>query len=219
MRKKRQSVYNPQAGASVVEIVIVLVIMAILSAISLPYIFNYKKLYKSEDQALKVIDLMNETAQKAITTRRTYRFEIDLTDNAVLIIDQKGAGNADDILVKKVPLELPKDVRIDTLPATITKPNPPNYTDIAFAIDAVGHLVGATTVTGHNIWAARFKSDGSVVTAADIPMSANIYSFPPVSSGSTTARNTKEIRAITMFGGSGAIRYWKYNGSAWVASQ
>ena len=137
----------------------------------------------------------------------------------MLIIDQKGAGNADDILVKKVPLELPKDVRIDTLPATITKPNPPNYTDIAFAVDAVGHLAGATPVTGHNIWAARFKSDGSVVTAADIPLSANIYSFPPLSSGSTTARSTKEVRAITMFGGSGAIRYWKYDGSAWVASQ
>ncbi len=208
---------NRQAGASVVEIVIVLVIMGILSAISLPYILNYKKLYKSEDQALKVIDLMREAAQTAITRRRTVRLELDLTDNALLLIDQNGTPSG--TLMKKIPLEMTKDLRIDTIPATITKPNPPNYTDVAFATDTVGHLVGVTTVTGHNIWAARFKSDGSVVTAADIPMSANIYVWPPVSPGSATARNKTEIRAITMFGGSGAIRYWKHDGTNFVPSQ
>jgi type II secretory pathway pseudopilin PulG len=214
MRKRSQSVDNRQAGASIIEIVIALVILAILSAISLPYIFSYKKLYKSEDQALKVIDLMRETAQQAVTRRRTMRLEIDLTDNAVLIIDQNGGTTG--TLVKKIPLELPRDVRIDTIPATVTKPNPPNYNDAAFATDAVGHLDGATTITAHNIWAARFKSDGSVVTAADVPMSANVYIFPPVSSGSTTARNKAEIRAITLFGGSGALRYWKHDGTNFV---
>lgn len=217
MRKRRQSVNNPQAGASVVEIVIVLVIMAVLSAISLPYIFNYKKLYKSEDQALKVIDLMREAGQLAITRRRTVRLEIDLTDNAVLLIDQNGTPSG--TLIKKIPLEMTKDLRIDTIPATVTKPNPPNYNDAVFATDTIGHLVGSTTVIGHTIWAARFKSDGSVVTAADVPISANIYVWPPISPGSTTARNKSEIRLITMFGGSGAIRYWKHDGTNFVPSQ
>ncbi len=216
MRQRSQSVDNRQAGASVVEIVIVLVILAILSAISIPYIFNYQKAYKSEDQALKVVDLMREAAQTAINRRRTVRIEIDLTDNAVLLIDQSPTPSG--TLIKMIPLELPKDVRIDTIPATVTKPNPPNFNDAAFAVDTVGHLVGGTTVTGHNIWAARFKSDGSVVTAADVPMSANVYIFPPVSFGSTTARNNVEIRAITLFGGSGALRYWKHDGTNFVAS-
>ena len=205
------------SGFSVLELLVVVAIIGILSVISLPYIFNYKRLYKSEDQALKVIDIMRETAQLAVSKRRTMRFEIDLTDNAVLIIDEN--GNAADFQVKKVSLELTNDLRVDVIPATITKPNPPNYTDITFATDTLGHLVGTTNITGHSVRAARFKSDASVVNAADTPISVNIYCWPPISPGSTTARNKGEVRAITMFGGSGAIRYWKYSGTAFVASQ
>ena len=217
LRRRLLSANNPEAGASIIEIVIVLAAMVILTAMSIPYLANYKKLYKSEDQAIKVMDLMREASQMALTRRRTMRLEIDLTDNALLIIDQ--TPNAAGTLVKKIPLELARDVRMDVAPSSITKPNPPNYADAAFATDATGHLVGASTVTGHNVWAARFKSDGTVVNASDVPLSATIYVWPPVSSGSGTARNTGEVRAITMFGGSGAIRYWKYSGSAWAASQ
>lgn len=211
--KKRRS----ESGFSIIELVIVLVIIAILSAISLPYIYSYKKLYKSEDQSLKVMDLMREAAQLALTRRRTMRLEIDLTANALLIIDENGA--APNTLIKSIPLELPREVRMDIIPAGVVKPNPPNYTDAAYSADATGHLVGGATVVGNTVWAVRFKSDGSAVNAAGIPISANIYVWPPVTVGSTTPRNTKEIRAITMFGGSGAIRYWKYDGATFVAYQ
>ncbi|MBK8467087.1 MAG: hypothetical protein IPL32_14800 [Chloracidobacterium sp.] len=211
-----RSVGNAEKGASIVEIVMALVIIAILSAISLPYIVNYKKFYKSEDQALKIIDLMREASQLALSQRRTIRFEIDLTDNAILLIDENGSPSGTQI--KKVPLEATKDIRIDTIPTGVTKPNPPNYNDITFATDTVGHLVGATTVTSHNVWAARFRRDGSVVgTGGTTPISVNIYVFPPVSPGSTTPRKKDEVRAITLFGGSGAIRYWKYINTAFVA--
>lgn len=215
MNKRRCSANNAEKGASLVEIVVALVIIGLLSAISLPYIVNYKKYYKSEDQALRIIDLMREAGQLALTTRRTIRFEIDLTDNAILLIDQNASAAGTQI--KKIPLEATGNIRVDTLPTGITKPNPPNYTDIAFTTDTVGHSAFGSTVTGHNIWAARFKRDGSVVNAADTPISVNIYIFPPISGGSTTPRNKNEVRAITMFGGSGAIRYWKYVNTTFVA--
>lgn len=206
-----------KSGFSVIELLVVLAIIAVMSAISLPYIVNYKKAYKSEDQTLVVIDLMREAAQTAIARRRTIRFEIDLTDNAILLIDENNA--AADTRIKKIPLEKTKDLRIDVLPVGISKPNPPNYTDITFAADALGHLAGSTPVSGHSVWAARFRSDGSVVNAANIPVSVNIYCWPPITPGSTTPRNKVEVRAITMFGGSGAIRYWKHNGTTFVANQ
>ena len=206
-------------GFSLIELIIVLAVIVVMTAISLPYILNYKKLYKSEDQALKVMTVMREAAQLSITRRRSMRFEIDLTDNAVLIIQEKRLPlEPNDVQLKKIPLEFPRNVRMDVIPAGVTKPSPPNYNDAAYAIDATGHLVGGTTVTGHNVWAARFKSDGSVTNAADIPISANIYSWPPITVGSTTPRNKTEIRLITIFGGSGAVRYWKHDGTNFVAN-
>lgn len=211
----RKVINGGERGFSMVELVVVLSIIIIMSAVSIPYILNYRKVYRSDDQATKIVDLISEAGQLALTRRRTMRLEIDLTDNAILIIDENGTNP--DVQLKKIPLEKAADVRIDAIPSGVTKPNPPNYTDISFSTDAVGHLVGSTTVISHNVWVARFQRDGSVVNNAGTPISVNIYVWPPITSGSLTPRNTKEIRAITIFGGSGAVRYWKYNGSTFVA--
>jgi prepilin-type N-terminal cleavage/methylation domain-containing protein len=206
-----------QTGFSMIELLVVMAVLAIMVGISIPYLLNYRKLYRSDDQAIKMMDLMREAGQLALTRRRTMRLEIDLTDNALLIIDETTVSDPD-VLVKMIPLDKPADVRVDVIPNGVAKPNPPNYTDAAYATDGVGHMRGAVTVTGHNVWAARFQRDGSVVTAADNPISVNIYIWPPASAGSLTPRNRKEIRAITMFGGSGAMRFWKHNGTTFVAT-
>ncbi len=163
-----------------------------------------------------MMDLMAETAQLAVTRRRTMRFELDLTSNEILLIDEN--GTAPDTLIKAIPLEKPSDVRVDIIPTGVSKPNPPNYTDITFAADTVGHYVGTTLVTGNSVWSARFTRDGSAVNAGNTPISVNLYIWPPITNGSTTPRNKLEIRAITMFGGSGAVRYWKYNGTTFDAN-
>lgn len=204
------------SGFSLAELVIVLLIILILTVMSLPYIINYQKRYKSEDQALKVMDFMREANQLALNKRRTMRLEIDLTDNALLLIDENEAGASDDTEVKAIPLESPSEVRMDQIPSGVTKPNPPNYNDAAFAADTLGHKRAGVTVTGHNVWAARFKSDGSVVSATETPVSANLYVWAPVSAGNAAPRDKKEVRAITLFGGSGAVRYWKHNGTNFV---
>jgi type II secretory pathway pseudopilin PulG len=205
------------SGFSMIELVIVLVIIMILSAISLPYIFNYQRRFKAEDQALKVMDFMREANQLALNKRRTMRLEIDLTDNMLLLIDEKELGASDDTEVKGIPLEQPLEVRMDQIPTGITKPNPPNYNDAVFATDTIGHKRAGTTVIGHNVWAAKFKSDGSVVNAAGTLISANLYVWAPAAAGNTNPRNKKEVRCITMFGGSGAVRYWKHDGTNFVA--
>lgn len=205
------------SGFSLTELLVVLAVMAILAVVAVPYFYNYTRLYKSEDQSLKVMDLMREASQLAVTRRRTMRLEIDLTQNALLIIDENGA--AADTRIKTIPLERTAEIRIDAIPTGVSKPNPPDYADAVFAADALGHQFNGATVTGNTVWACRFQSDGSVVNAANVPINANLYVWPPVVAGSTAPRNIKEVRAITMFGGSGAVRYWKHNGTAFVPYQ
>ena len=205
-------------GISMPEIIIVLVIIGILSAISLPYIFQYRTRYRSEDQALKVMDLMREAGQMAIIKRRTFRVEIDLFLNRLLIIDEDTTVNpAVHREIKAIPLDPIEEVRMDVAPTGVTKPNPPNYANAVFATDTTGHQRGNVTINGDTVWAARFNRDGTVVNGAGIPVSATLYLFPPKTPGSAVPRSLQEVRAITIFGGSGAVRYWKYDGTTFVA--
>jgi prepilin-type N-terminal cleavage/methylation domain-containing protein len=204
-----------EAGFSMPELLVVLAIIAIMAAVSIPYIYSYRVLYKSEEQALKVMDIMRETSQLALTRRRTFRMEIDMTDNALLIIDEN--GSADDVLIKSIPFEAPGLLRLDVKPASISQPNPPNYNPAVFAIDSVGHMNGVTPVIGHRVWALRFRSDGSVVTAANNPVSATLFIFPSAGPSSDVPSDKKQVRAVTVYGGSGAVRYWKYDGTTFTA--
>ena len=209
---------SQMSGFSLVELVVVMVILVILLAITIPNIYQSRKLYKAEEQALKTLDLIQEAGQLALTRRRTMRLEIDLTANQIVIIDENAAGTAaDDQQLKAVPLLSPGEIRINQMPTNVTKPNPPNYADATFAVDATGHKNGTATVVGNTVWAARFKSDGSVVNAAGNPISVNLYSWEPLTAGNTAARDPKQVKAITVFGGSGAVRYWKYDGTAFKA--
>ncbi len=207
------------SGFSLIELFVVIVIILILTAMAVPYAFNYTKLYKSEDQALKVMDLMREAGQLALTRRKTIRLEIDLTDNMLLIIDENGAGAGDDREIKAIPLQPANEIRIDQIPTGISKPTPPNYNNAVFAADATGHLRGATTIIDHIVWTARFRRDGSVFNAAGTPVSANLYIWAPLTAGNTNPRSNKEVRAITIFGGTGAVRYWKHDGTTFIPYQ
>ena len=219
LQKNRQS---GNGGFSLTELIIVMVIMAILGAISIPYIYNYKKLYKPEDQALKIMDLMREAGQMALTRRRTMRLEIDLTDNKILLIDEDTRVTpAVHRLIKAIPLESVSEVRMDKIPTGVSKPNPPNYhdvgsTDAPYVTDTTGHVNGSSTVNGHNVWAMRFRRDGSVVKSDNTLLSATLYVWSPApgaTASTPTPRKKEEVRAITIFGGTGAIRYWKHNGT------
>ena len=175
----------------------------VLSAMSLPYFYNYGRMFKSEDQAIKVMDLMRESAQLALNRRRTVSFQLDVSNPArplARIIDLNGVGP--DILIKTIPLEPSNENRLD-VPAGITRPTPPNYPNATFA---------------SGVWTANFTSDGSVVNNAGIPISATLYSYPP-NNNTTTPRRRTEVRAITIFGGSGAVRYWKHDGTTFLPFQ
>lgn len=203
------------SGFSLIELIVVLGVIALMAAISVPYLVNYRKVYRTDDQAQRIMDLMNETNQLALTRRRTFRFQINITRNTAQIIDENGTLQGD--LVKEVRLEPTTEVRLNAIPTGVTRPNPPNYADAVFANDSIGYKQGMTTVLGNNMWMARYRRDGSVVDGANNLLSATIYFWPPAASTGTTPRNLKEVRAVTLFGGSGAARHWKHNGSTFVA--
>lgn len=215
--KSGANLQSVMSGFSVIELVIVVVIIGILSAISLPYIVNYKRSYKSEDQALLIMDLMREASQLALTRRRIIRFEIDRTANRVLIIDGNGPGFADDSEIKSVPIEPASELRMDQNPTGVTRPNPPNYNNAVWVNDTIGHLRNGTPVSGSSVWQIAFLRDGTAVNPNNnLPVSATLFLWSPLTAGNPAARNIREVRAITLFGGSGAVRYWRHDGMTFL---
>ena len=97
------------------ELIAVMSVMAIMTVISVPYLIKYRTPLRTDDQAIKMMDAMRETAQLALTRRRTMRFEIDLTDNTYKVIDEQ--GTATDTLVKSIPMDKAADVRVDVKPS------------------------------------------------------------------------------------------------------
>lgn len=198
-----------QRGVSVIEMLIVLVVISILIAISVPFVARYTRMYKTEDQAVKVMDLMRESAQLAMTRRRTMRLELDSTipgEPVARIVDENGA--AADVTLKSIPLEPANLVRMDVAPNGIAMPNPPGFPAVVIA----------------GVVSARFRSNGTVVNAGDLPISGTLVFWPPINEpnydpGNLIPRRAEEVRAVTMDGTGGAMRLWRYDGANWVEGQ
>jgi Tfp pilus assembly protein FimT len=214
-----RSRHHGERGHSLLELLIVVGIIVILSAITIFSLAANKKLYKTDDQALLILDFIREANTRAVTNREVTRLEIDTTDNKIRLIDENlNTTTADDREVRAMPLANINEVVVDRTPSGVAAPNPPAYTVAAYANDTIGHLEGTTTVTGHRVWSIRFRADGTVVNNANAITSATLFIYPPLAPGSLdTPRTAGLVRSVTIFGGSVGVKLWKYNGTAWIA--
>lgn len=207
-RSERRRSFHDAAGHTLIEIMIVLAIMGIMLSIALFGMLGHKNAYKADDETLRIINVLREASQLALTQRQPMRVELDATNKTVKIYDENLPGTGDDQQVRVVYLENSSIIREDVPPTGITAPNPPNYTAAAFT--------GTTT----KVWTIWFRRDGTVTDNASppIPNSSTLYIWQPDPTNTNQAKNTKQVRAITVFGGTGVIRLWKYNGTKFVAS-
>lgn len=199
-------------GFSMVELLIVLAVITILSGISLFYLSAHERLYRPDDQALKIIDVLQEARQRSLTQRETMRVEIDLTDNMLRLIDENQPGTADDDRVLKSTVLLPQEVvKLEQRPPDIST-NPAEIMPVPQA--QFRQSIYPPSVT-HNVCTFRFLRNGTVVNEGTDPVGSNA-----ATTGSTLfiwspkkddPDESEIARAITVVGASGSVRYWEYN--------
>jgi hypothetical protein len=76
-----------------------------------------------------------------------------------------------------------------------------------------------TAVFTANVWEATLTSTGSMVTGvARTPTSVNFYCWSPEngSASATGPLSNQDVRAVSIFGPTGATRVWRYDGAVWV---
>lgn len=211
---------NNENGFSVVELIFVLLIATIMASFSIFYLTGHQRLYKPDEQSLKLVDLMQEARQRSLTQRETMRVEIDLNDNAARLIDENTPSVAsDDVIIREVTLFSDTTVKIDSQPPDIN-----TFPTESLPVPAAqfSPKVYPTSVA-HNVSTFRFLRNGTVVNAGTNAVGDNatvtgatLFVWSPQKDNA----NASEIaRAITIVGATGSIRFWEYNRAATDANK
>jgi prepilin-type N-terminal cleavage/methylation domain-containing protein len=199
-------------GFSMVELLIVLTVITILTGISLFYLSGHERLFRPDEEALKIIDIFQEARQRSLTQRETMRVEIDLTDSMVRLIDENQPNTPDDDRQIRTIILLPQsDVKINSRPPDIST-NPVEIMPVPIAQFKPSVYPASAT---HNVCTFRFLRNGTVVNEGTDSIGSNatttgltLFIWSPKQGNA----NESEIsRAITVIGATGSVRFWEYN--------
>jgi hypothetical protein len=216
LNEKRHRRFAGEGGFSVIELVVVAVV--ILVGVGLAIYSPSRKVFSAEQQASVISDGLREVSTRALDKRRNFRMELDFSNNRMQLIDENGPGNSDDRMYRWQPLMKDEVVQISgTLPTGVTGNGLPGYNGIQNETDNQGHDGDGDHTSGHNVWKARFRSNGTVVNSAGDTVSGTLYFWPPKVGGDPRIpMDPKLVRAITIFGPGGAVKLWRYNGSQFI---
>ncbi len=203
---------NGEQGFSIIELVGVMTLIGIMSAISIFYLNTNKKLLAAEEQAIRLSDILQEARQKAFTQKQVMRVEINNTTRKIRIIEEKDPGMAtDDLVVREMDFYGLDKIRFET--------NPTNVTSVPADTSPVPKAVFQSSMhplsLGNSVATIRFLRNGLVANAGTVDAfgtgatvgGVTVYVWKPT----TISANTGDVvKAITISGGSGNIRMWEY---------
>ncbi len=213
------------AGFSIIELLIVLTVFSILTSAAFFYLDAHQTLFKPDNQALQIADMLQEARQRSLTQRKTMRVEIDLTDSVTRLIEEnKSDTSTDDKVLRELPLYFPNEVRTDTTPSDITY-NPPE----PLPVPSAQYKISTYPLSNlHQVCTIRFQPNGTVVDAGEnnignnaVSKGVTIHVWSPKQDNSN---ESSIARALTVVGSTGSVRLWEYNkdireGNKWKDSR
>jgi Tfp pilus assembly protein FimT len=213
MNRRLLKFHRTESGFSVIELMVVVGIVLVMSSVALFYASAHAKLYKPDDQALQLTDMMQEGRQRALTQRRTMRVEINLATNSAKLYDENTNQTSadDDVLIKAMNLFAATDVRVNARPSEIGY-TPPESMPVP---DAVFSPSVYTPSISQSVCTIRFLANGSAVNAGTnpvgtgaVPTGVTLYVWSP---NKTNTDRSDIARAITVLGATGVIRLWEFD--------
>jgi prepilin-type N-terminal cleavage/methylation domain-containing protein len=174
-------------GFSLIELMLVVAILGTVAAMAALVSPAYVNHVRSESGLAQVVDVVKAARDTAIGSRRNVEIRF-IGNNGIRIVRQDvPAGQT---IIRTVEFE--GRMRLQLVPGLPDTP------------DAFGN--GTPTAFGPTP-ARMFTSEGTLVDSNGDPLNGSIFLADPAERNSA--------RAITIFGATGAIRTWRWSGSAW----
>jgi type II secretory pathway pseudopilin PulG len=203
-------------GYSVLELMVVIGIVASMISIAVYSFMPARRVYGVDDAAGQVHRFMRDAATRALTHRQQARVFINTAatpidvpsatptiscpGRTIMLVDENTPGAGDEEEVRSEPLFLPDVVTIAqpaNLPTATVRPAAPyNY---------------STAVFSSGTWDAYFNPSGTVTSSGGTAKSATLYFYAPSPTAPANASSLSLVRAITVFGPTGNVRFWRYN--------
>jgi prepilin-type N-terminal cleavage/methylation domain-containing protein len=208
---------SSEKGFSVIELVIVVAMLGILTAIAVPQMIAQRRLIRSQALAREVVSQMRFARQRAMSERRAFTFQYNDTTKEIKIIGPIPVGplalntatgypnNPGSAVVATSSLAqgglVPTEITYG-IPGTADLP--PSAPTIPTG--ALGDGVYMTTL-GSSKLNITFQADGSVINTSGAPDTRAMFFF-----NSKAAQQT--ATAISVIGASGRVKVWRYNTNA-----
>lgn len=227
-----------EKGFSLAEILVVVVILVFLSALSVFYLLPQRRQIKSDDAARSVFNTMRQARILSITRRLYYAVVINTSEaeqtttlnnstlnlkfpgNSVSLVSMGLLAAQNDEKIQNISI-YPKDVMIN--PSNATDYPLPSATTAFPALE--GNFPQATFSS--NLFVCYFDPGGRALDKAQEngnQIYRTFYFCPQAEKkGTTNTLSTATIqaltRAVTLYGASGGVSFWRYEQSAWKTNR
>jgi prepilin-type N-terminal cleavage/methylation domain-containing protein len=212
--------HSSSSGFSLAELLIVLIMISIVSAIALPKLVGSSRLIASTGIPREIVTYLRFARQEAITRNVVFTCRYDNQAKTITIINHGERGitydPTTDAMVRlpgntAVSADEVADVTVEQIPLARARV-PAN--DIAYgrvdgnpattALDDGATMVTLPTSKLINI---TFQPDGSVVNAQNAPLNRSLFLY-------NQQIQQQSAFAISVLGTTGRIKLWRYNSSA-----
>ena len=212
--------WRSQTGRSIVETLIVMAIIALLTAGAIPQVISARRLMRSAALPREIATQLRNARQQAMSQRQAVTFQYDNSTKTVKIFDHNNVNNAT-AACNMTGLAVLSASGYPNTSCTTTVITLPLATGAGLPASEVSYgiptAITATTLDDGNTMTAlsgtpavvniTFQSDGAVITSTGAYARPTLFFY-------NNQVPTQTASAISILGAAGRIKVWRYSTSA-----
>jgi prepilin-type N-terminal cleavage/methylation domain-containing protein len=192
-------------GFSLIELLTVLALAGILTALAIPQIVSQRRLTRSAQVPREILTQLRYTRQLAMSQRRAFTFQYDDTAKQINVIGPIPAGAA----ALLVSSGYPNNAGSATVALAPLTQGGLSSTEISYGIPtalptgALGDGVSKTALDVNSKLNITFQPDGSVIDTNGVPQDRAMFIFNNKAAQASAS-------AISVLGATGRVKVWRY---------